>query len=71
MHKDEERGYCGTHGDFNDLILLRAMSYYAIADFASSLGEVRRLQPSFYADVDTVEGRAALAEKIETLRSRV
>ena len=53
--------------DYEDIILLRAISYYSISDFTNSLTEVQRLDSSFTADVSTVEGRAALAEKIEEL----
>ena len=57
--------------DYKDIVLLRAMNHYARGDFTSSLSEVRRLDPSFNTQVSTVEGRAALADKIETLRSSV
>ncbi len=57
--------------DYNDLILLRAISFYALGDFLNSLSEIQRLDPSFIADVATIEGRAALADKIEELRSQI
>lgn len=53
--------------DYDDIIALRAMNYYAMGSFQSSLVEVRRLDPYFSAQVGTVEGRAALAGKIEAL----
>jgi len=56
---------------FNDIILLRAICYYALADFSNSLIEVQILDPEFEADVGTEEGRAALAAKIEELRGLV
>ncbi len=54
--------------DFNDIILLRAINYYALGEFDNSLIEVQRLDQSFNTDVSTVEGRAALANKIEALK---
>lgn len=56
--------------DFNDIILLRAISFYGLGDFSGSLSEVQRLDPSFIADISTIDGRAALADKIEELRGR-
>ncbi|MFC1887682.1 tol-pal system YbgF family protein [Candidatus Cloacimonadota bacterium] len=56
---------------FNDIVLLRAICYYALADFANSLLEVQILAPDFECDVNTEEGRAALAAKIEELRGEV
>ena len=53
--------------DHNDLIVLRAVCYYALGDFANSLTEVQRLDAAFTADVNTPAGRAALADKIEAL----
>jgi hypothetical protein len=55
--------------DFADIVVLRAAAYYALAQFASSLAEVQRLDSTFDADVDTPAGRAALAAKIEELQS--
>ena len=53
----------------DDLVVLRAVAQYALGDFAASLVEVQRLDPTFDADVDTPAGRAALAAKIEELLS--
>ncbi len=52
-----------------DIIALRAASHYALGQFAESLLEVQRLEATFTADVETIEGRAALAAKIEELLS--
>lgn len=60
-----------TSLSFSDITLVRAASYYALGDFAASLTEVRLLDTSFTANVNTVEGRAALAAKIESLRGSV
>lgn len=60
-----------TELSFDDLVLLRAICYYALADFANSLLEVQILVPDFVCDVETEEGRAALAAKIEELRGTV
>jgi tetratricopeptide (TPR) repeat protein len=56
---------------FNDIVLIRAICYYALADFANSLIEVQILVPDFDCDIETEEGRAALAAKIEELREEV
>ncbi len=56
---------------YSDLILLRAICHYGLADFANSLIEVQILDPDFTADISTPEGRAALAAKIEELRGIV
>ncbi len=53
--------------NYEDIIVLRAVSYYALGDFANSLLEVQRIDGAFTADVSTAEGRAALAGKIEEL----
>lgn len=53
--------------DYDDIILIRAISYYALGEFENSLTEVQKLDPDFSADVSTVEGRADLANKIEQL----
>lgn len=55
----------------NDIVLLRAICYYALGDFANSLLEVQILDPDFDCNVETEAGRAALAAKIEELRGEV
>lgn len=55
--------------DADDLGLLAAENHFALGDFASSLARVRTLDPAFDADVGTPEGQAALAGKIEALRT--
>ncbi len=57
--------------DYNDIVLLRAISYYALGNFASSLLEVKRLASTFTVDINTIDGRAALAAKIEELRNQI
>jgi len=56
---------------YDDIVLLRAICYYALTDFPNSLLEVQILAPDFDCDVQTEEGRAALAAKIEELRGEV
>lgn len=56
---------------YDDIVLLRAICYYTLADFANSLLEVQILDPEFDCDVETEAGRAALAAKIEELRGEV
>ena len=55
--------------DYNDIILLRAISYYAIGEFPNSLNEVRQLDNNFNVNTETIDGRAELANKIEHLDS--
>lgn len=56
---------------YSDIRLVRAANLYALGEFSLSLAEVRFLDPSFNADINTVEGRAALAARIESLRGSV
>jgi tetratricopeptide (TPR) repeat protein len=60
-----------TQLSYDDVVLLRAICYYALADFANSLLQVQILDPDFTCAVETEEGRAALAAKIEELRGEV
>jgi len=53
--------------DRDAVTLLEAMAYYALGQFTESLAAVQLLDATFTADVETVEGRAALAAKIEEL----
>ena len=56
--------------DHNDIIILRAINYYAKGDFSNSMIEVQKLDAGFTVDdIKTVEGRADLADKIEKLRN--
>lgn len=55
--------------DAGDLTLLAAENHFALGEFAASLARVQALDPSFVADVDTPEGQAALAARIEELRA--
>lgn len=53
----------------NDLRWLAAANHFARGEFAESLLRVRQLDPSFTADVATPAGQAALALRIEELRT--
>lgn len=69
-----ESGWDFSHDetlDYKDLHLLLAESYFATLDFTSSLAQVQILNPSFTADVNTFDGRSALAAEIERLRQSV
>jgi hypothetical protein len=55
--------------DAADLTLLAAENFFALGDFASSLARVQVLDPAFTANVGTVTGQAALATRIEALRT--
>jgi tetratricopeptide (TPR) repeat protein len=54
-----------------DLHLLLAESYFALANYSSSLKQVQILNSNFTADVSTQEGIAALAAEIERLRGTI
>ncbi|MDZ7330872.1 MAG: tetratricopeptide repeat protein [candidate division KSB1 bacterium] len=56
---------------YKDLYLVIAACYFALGDFTQSLAFVKKLNPSFSADVATFDGKSALAEEIERLRSIV
>src|SRR5689334_7128005 len=51
-----------------DVRVAVAESYYAMGNFSASMAAVVVLNPSFSADVLTVDGRTALAAEIERLR---
>lgn len=53
--------------NYNDIILLRAFSNYALGNFSASLNEVKVLDSDFNVDVSTILGRVTLADKIEML----
>ena len=55
----------------SDLHLLLAEDYFAEGDFSASLLQVRLLNPSFNANVNTTAGLAALSAEIERLRVTV
>ena len=57
-----------TSANFSDLHVLLAEDYFAVADFDSSLIQVRVLNSSFNADVTFLAGQSALANEIERLR---
>lgn len=64
-------GWVFAHGsdlDRDDITLLEAMAHYALGQFEDALAKVQELDSQFTADVGTVEGRAALAAKIEALQ---
>ena len=54
-----------------DLHLLLAEDYFAMANYSSSLAEVKLLNSTFDADILTVAGKTLLAQEIERLRSLV
>ncbi len=54
--------------DYKDLRLLLAENYFAVADFQSSLSEVKILNSSFNADVTTQSGITELSLEIERLK---
>lgn len=56
---------------YKDLQLILAASYFALGDFSQSLAQVQKLNPSFTADINSYEGKSALAEEIERLRGIV
>ena len=56
---------------YKDVHLLVAACYFANGEYSQSLAEVKMLNSSFDADTGTIEGKAALAEEIERLRSAV
>jgi Tfp pilus assembly protein PilF len=51
-----------------DLTLLKAENYFQLGDFSNSLAQVKILNPLFNADINTVQGQAALAIEIERLK---
>jgi hypothetical protein len=55
--------------DHDQVVLLAAGAHYALGDFAASLAAVQQLDAGFTADIGTVEGRAALAARIEQLQA--
>lgn len=63
--------------DYNDIILLKAINYYALGckenenNFPKCLEEVQRLEPDFNIDISTTGGRGQLAVKIEELKNQV
>lgn len=57
-----------TSVNSRDLHILLAEDYFAMADYATSLAEVKKLA-SFDADITTVAGQTQLAAEIEYLRS--
>ncbi len=54
--------------NYKDIVLVRAIAWYALGSFAKSLEAVKQLDAGFSADVNTIAGRTALAEKIEALK---
>ena len=56
---------------YKDLQLILATCYFAQGNFSQSLTFVKKLTPSFTANVNTYEGKSALAEEIERLRGIV
>jgi len=53
--------------DHDDVVALQASAHYVLGQFAESLLAVQQVDATFDCDVATVEGRAELAAKIESL----
>ncbi|HUL44619.1 MAG TPA: hypothetical protein VLY03_09700 [Bacteroidota bacterium] len=58
-----------TGVDYNDIRVVLEEDYFAVGSFDLSLAIVRQVNPSFSADVSTVQGQAALAQEIERQRN--
>jgi hypothetical protein len=56
-----------TRLDITDIRLFRAYSQCAVNSFPAALTTVRLIDPTFESDVNTVEGRIRLMERIEQL----
>lgn len=54
--------------DYKDIILLKAISYYSLGEYALSLQMVQILDPNFTVDLTFTEGKVLLAQKIEALK---
>ena len=52
---------------YKDIHLVIAGSYYVLKDYSNALSHVKKLNASFYADINTEEGKAQLAQEIERL----
>jgi len=50
-----------------DIRMVKAKAHCNLGEFAEALYEVQRIEPSFYVDISTTEGRRMLLEKIEEL----
>lgn len=55
----------------SDLRLMLAESYFALGNFNECLSQVKILNSTFVANINTFDGRSALAEEIERLRGIV
>lgn len=65
---DWELSYDGSL-NVNDLRLAKAENHFLLGQYTESLAQVKLLNTSFNADVNTVSGRAALSVEIERLRN--
>ncbi len=54
--------------NYYDVAIYRAIAYYNLQDYVSSLNQVKILDPNFTVDLSFIEGRILLAQKIEQLR---
>lgn len=52
---------------YYDVVLTMASSHYLLGQFVDSLETLNLVDPAFSVDVETVDGRAALAARIEQL----
>lgn len=54
--------------NYSDIVLLRAISFYELTQYTQSLEMVKILDPTFNTDLNFLEGRITLAQKIEELK---
>ena len=54
--------------NYEDVVLCRAVSYYQLKQYSEALLMVKILDADFEADISFLEGRIALAQKIEELK---
>ncbi len=57
--------------NYQDIHLLLARNYFAIAEYVLSYEHVKILNPQFNEDVETVAGQTALAKEIEILSASI
>lgn len=57
--------------NYRDIVLLKAISYFALAQYSQSLEMVKILDPSFEVDLTFNEGKILLAQKIEDLKNTI
>ena len=60
-----------TEVNYSDITLVMAECYYLVGEFDLSLYKVQILAPGFNVNVNTSQGRSALAQKIEQLKPQI